>query len=90
MEEEIKEISYRQRLILSALRNILNSDNSHGQNDYLIGKIDITNLFIAQNEKDMAKRSFIQSQKQYWIAYHTLRQLTLYNFQKEKVIKALQ
>ncbi len=60
------------------------------KNRYLIGKIDITNLFIAQNEKDMAKRSYIQSQKQYWIAYHTLRQLTLYNFQKEEIIKALQ
>ncbi|MEN8192589.1 MAG: TolC family protein [Bacteroidota bacterium] len=58
------------------------------KNRYLIGKIDITNLFIAQNEKDMAKRNYIETQKQYWIAYHTLRQLTLYNFQEEKVIKA--
>jgi len=60
------------------------------KNRYLIGKIDITNLFIAQNEKDMAKRSYIQTQKQYWVAYHTLRQLTLYDFQQEKVINALQ
>lgn len=58
------------------------------KNRYLIGKIDITNLFIAQNEKDMAKRSYIENQKQYWIAYHTLRQLTLYNFQDEVVLKA--
>ena len=54
------------------------------KNRYLIGKIDITNLFIAQNEKDMAKRSYVETQKQYWIAYRTLRQLTLYNFQKKQ------
>lgn len=60
------------------------------KNRYLIGKIDITNLFIAQNEKDMAKRSYVETQRQYWVAYRTLRQLTLYNFQKEEVIKALQ
>lgn len=51
------------------------------KNRYLIGKIDITNMFIAQNEKDMAKRSNIATQKQYWIAYYRLRQLTLYDFE---------
>ncbi len=31
------------------------------QDRYLIGKIDITNLFIAQNEKDQARRSYISA-----------------------------
>ncbi len=50
------------------------------QNRYLIGKIDITNLNIALNEKDDAKRKYIQALRDFWIAYYNLRQLTLYDF----------
>jgi outer membrane protein TolC len=56
------------------------------QNRYLIGKIDITNLFIAQNEKDAARRAYIQTLGQYWIGWYDLRQLTLYNFQENALI----
>ncbi|MEX0724249.1 MAG: TolC family protein [Gracilimonas sp.] len=51
------------------------------KNRYLIGKIDITNLFIAQNEKDSARRSYIQSLRNYWTGYYNLRRLTLYDFE---------
>lgn len=51
------------------------------KNRYLIGKIDITNLFIAQNEKDSARRSYIQALRNYWTGYYNLRRLTLYNFE---------
>jgi outer membrane protein TolC len=50
------------------------------QNRYLIGKIDITNLNIALNEKDAAKRSYIQALRDFWNAYYLLRRLTLYDF----------
>ncbi len=50
------------------------------KNRYLIGKIDITNLFIAQNEKDSARRSYIQAIRNYWTGYYNLRRLTLYDF----------
>ncbi len=50
------------------------------QNRYLIGKIDITNLNIALNEKDDAKRKYIQALRDFWIAYYNLRKLTLYDF----------
>ncbi|MDR9418343.1 TolC family protein [Gracilimonas sp.] len=52
------------------------------QNRYLIGKIDITNLFIAQNEKDSARRSYIQALRNYWTGYYNLRRLTLYDFEQ--------
>lgn len=51
------------------------------RNRYLIGKIDITNLFIAQNEKDGAQRSYIQALRNYWTGYYNLRRLTLYDFE---------
>lgn len=56
------------------------------QNQYLIGKIDITNLFIAQNEKDAARQSYIRSLRTFWTGWYNLRQLTLYDFQDEEVI----
>ncbi|MBP6720888.1 MAG: TolC family protein [Bacteroidia bacterium] len=56
------------------------------KNRYLIGKIDITNLQIAQNEKDMARLSYFQALRQYWVAYYQLRRASLYDFVKaEKV-----
>lgn len=56
------------------------------QNRYLIGKIDITNLNIALNEKDDAKRSYIQALKDFWTAYYDLRRLTLYDFALKQLL----
>jgi outer membrane protein TolC len=58
------------------------------QNRYLIGKIDITNLNIALNEKDTAKRSYIDALKSFWMAYYDLRRLTLYDFAERKLLYA--
>ncbi len=56
------------------------------QNRYLIGKIDITNLFIAQNEKDSARRSYIQALRTFWTGWYNLRELTLYDFENKQPI----
>ncbi|MEW6511219.1 MAG: TolC family protein [Bacteroidota bacterium] len=50
---------------------------------YLIGKIDIPNLFLAQNEKDNARRMNIQTLWDYWATYFRVRRLTLYDFERE-------
>jgi outer membrane protein TolC len=56
------------------------------QNRYLIGKIDITDLNIALNEKDQAKTSYISSLKTFWNAYYDLRALTLYDFAARQLL----
>lgn len=56
------------------------------QNRYLVGRIDITNLFIAQNEKDQARQAYIQALREYWTGWYALRQLTLYNFREDEPI----
>jgi outer membrane protein TolC len=48
---------------------------------YLIGKIDVTNLFLAQNEKDSARRARIQTLWDFWAGYYRLRRLTLFDFE---------
>ncbi len=56
------------------------------RNRYRIGQIDITNLFIAQNERDAALRSYIQSIRNFWISNYNLRRLTLFDFEENTVI----
>lgn len=48
-------------------------------NRYVLGDIDITNLTLAQREKDQAKRNYFQALKSYWISYYDLRALTGYD-----------
>jgi outer membrane protein TolC len=48
---------------------------------YLTGRVTITDLNIAQTEKDANKRAYITSLREYWSAYYQLRQLTLYDFE---------
>ncbi len=56
------------------------------KNRYLIGKIDGTTLFGAQNEKDAARQAYVQGLGAYWVAYYQLRRLTLYDFATGKEI----
>ena len=43
---------------------------------YVLGNIDITNLTLAQREKDQAKRNYINALTAYWMSYYQLRILT--------------
>jgi len=47
---------------------------------YVIGKIDIPILFIAQSEKDNARRANFQTLWDYWSTHFRVRRLTLYDF----------
>ena len=50
------------------------------RNRYLVGKIDITELNLAQREKDDARRSYTQALRNFWVDYFSLRRLTLFDF----------
>ena len=56
-------------------------------NRYVIGRIGIDNLYIAQNEKDQAKTQYAQALRQYWQAYYQLRRLTLFDFEAGRSIQ---
>lgn len=47
---------------------------------YLIGKIGIIDLNLAQSEKDNAQQGYIQTLSTYWRSFFELRKLTLYDF----------
>lgn len=46
------------------------------------GELSITDLNIALQERESAKRDYIRSIQNYWVAYYRLRELTLYDFEK--------
>ncbi|WP_374163550.1 TolC family protein [Arcticibacter sp. MXS-1] len=47
---------------------------------YLIGSLSITDLSIAFQEKDQARRDYISALRDFWGAYFELRYLSLYDF----------
>lgn len=53
---------------------------------YQNGNVTITDLGIAQQEKDENRRSYIQSLREFWIAYYEMRALTLYDFESKELL----
>lgn len=53
---------------------------------YVLGKITITDLNIAQQEKDKAVVDYLNSLEKFWVDYYTLRRLTLYDFAVDEKI----
>ena len=54
---------------------------------YMLGKITITDLNIAQEEKDKAVVDYLNSLEKFWVNYYTLRRLTLYDFKVDEKIE---
>jgi outer membrane protein TolC len=80
----------------SLLRDQLNTAEEADKvasNGYLIalrkfqnGEISITDLNISLAERESAKRDYIESLEDYWVAYYNLRILTLYDFELNRKI----
>ena len=75
-------------LLKDQLKTANEADKVAG-NGYLIalrkfqnGELSITDLNIALQERDKAKRDYIYSIRAYWVAYYQLRIFTLYDFEK--------
>ncbi len=49
---------------------------------FLIGKIDVLDLNVALEEKDVARRGYVQELRNFWDYYYNLRGLTLYDWEK--------
>ena len=55
---------------------------------FMVGKVDVLDLNVASNEKDVAKRNYVSSLRNYWLDYFEIRQITLYDFLKDKPLEA--
>ena len=54
------------------------------QQRFLIGKLDVTKLNLARNDRELARRAYINSLRTYWNYFYNIRRLTLYDFEREK------
>jgi outer membrane protein TolC len=54
---------------------------------YLIGKTIVTDLQIAQQEKDIALISYINSYRNFWKSYYDIRKTTHYDFEAKSIIE---
>ena len=52
------------------------------RNRYMLGKISITDLGLAQEAKDIAVVDYVRMLQQYWQSYYDIRRVTLYDFEK--------
>ncbi|HUF28004.1 MAG TPA: TolC family protein [Gemmatimonadaceae bacterium] len=76
------QLSQSQRMLLLAAKadTVAQKRFEVAYNRYVIGRIGIGELYIAQNEKDAAVLSYVQALRGYWAAHYRLRRLTLYDF----------
>jgi outer membrane protein TolC len=75
----------RTNLILSAKADTVAAKRFEvAYNRYVIGRIAIDNLYLAQSEKDQASSQYVQALRDYWVAHYRLRALTLYDFEAGK------
>ena len=72
--------SQRQLAIAAKADTVATKRFEVAKNRYVIGRIGMSDLYIAQNEKDAARLAYVQALRGYWIAYYRLRRLTLYDF----------
>jgi outer membrane protein TolC len=56
------------------------------QQRFLIGKLDVTKLNLARNDREQARRAYINSLRTYWNYYYNIRRLTLYDFERERTL----
>ncbi|HEY0900110.1 MAG TPA: TolC family protein, partial [Sphingobacteriaceae bacterium] len=75
------------QLVLTANADSIASEKYQIAKDrYLLGNLSITDLSIAFQEKDQAKRDYIYALRDFWGAYYQLRYLSLYDFEKKQKI----
>ncbi len=59
------------------------------RNRYYIGKIGITDLNIAVQEQESARRNYVNALQSFWLAYYDLRRSTLYDFANDRSLVSL-
>ena len=51
---------------------------------YVIGKVDVTELNLANNDRESNRQSYVNAVQAFWTAYYEIRTLTLYDFINSK------
>ncbi len=91
-EQEVLQKARQLKILKEQLKIARKSDDigqrsyDIAQQRYLISKITINELINILQAKDNAKRNYLFALRNFWIAHFELRQLTLYDFEKNSTI----
>ena len=78
----------RQQVILTEKADQIGQNRYQiAQDRFKLSDLSVTDLGIATQEKDRARRDAILALRDYWQAYYTLRLLTLYDFEINEKLK---
>jgi len=77
----------REQVVLTADADSIASEKYQiAKERYVLGNLSITDLSIAFQEKDQAKRDYISALRDFWGSYYQLRYLSLYDFENDEKI----
>ena len=80
----------KDQLVLTAYADSIASEKYQiAKERYVLGNLSITDLSIAFQEKDQAKRDYVAALRDFWGAYYQLRYLSLYDFERNEKIRYL-
>ncbi|HEX9564139.1 MAG TPA: TolC family protein [Gemmatimonadaceae bacterium] len=80
-------LARRQLLIAAKADTVAQKRFEVAYNRYVIGRIDVDQLYLAQNEKDQALLGYVQALRGYWTAHYRLRRVTLWDFEQGQTIR---
>jgi len=77
----------KDQLLLAAKADSIASEKYQiAKERYVLGNLSITDLSIAFQENDQAKRDYVFALRDFWGSYYQLRYLSLYDFEKNQKI----
>jgi outer membrane protein TolC len=77
----------KDQLILTAKADSIASEKYQiAKERYVLGNLSITDLSIAFQENDQAKRDYVYALRDFWGSYYQLRYLSLYDFERNQKI----
>ncbi|GAA4320315.1 TolC family protein [Mucilaginibacter gynuensis] len=77
----------KEQISLTAEADSIAGEKYHiARERYVLGNLSITDLSIAFQENDRAKRDYVNALRDFWGAYYQLRYLSLYDFEKKQKI----
>lgn len=84
----VGDFSVQQELIYSAEEALKLAKMAYEQTQerFIIGKVDLSSMTLANNRHQEAQRNYISALQNYWLSYFKIRRLTLYDFEKDQPI----
>jgi outer membrane protein TolC len=81
----VTDFNMQYKIVMNALetRDVAKQAYETTKQRFLIGKVDVTTLSLVLQRQDNANINYLNALYSYWKYYYTIRELTLYDFEKK-------